>query len=183
MLRVGGSGLGSSDDITKVLHFSKHRIDLFEDPLGLSRRNEAAMAPVEQADAERGLGVFHQAADAGADTLRSFPAPAMVPVTITARMTSIWRSVSIPAATRSGWSRRDRILSPKLGAGQQRPMRRRIGHIRRPGKGDVAPSLPGPTPPTPNREGDPARCNGPLPGALQPCSAGRRGCCCARRRP
>ena len=35
----------------------------------------------------------------GADTLRSLAAPAMVPVTITARMTSIWRSVSIPVAT------------------------------------------------------------------------------------
>jgi hypothetical protein len=61
---VGCSGLDPSNDITKVFDFSKRRIDLFEDPLGLSCRNEASVAPVEQADTERSLGVFHEAAEA-----------------------------------------------------------------------------------------------------------------------
>src|SRR5260370_37433748 len=76
----------------------------------------------------------------GADTLRSLAAPPMVPVTMTARMTSTWRSVimselryAAPAPYRISGGRHSPILAkmqPPLkgrGDGAQRQHRRRDG--------------------------------------------------------
>jgi hypothetical protein len=49
------------------------------------RRKITSVLALEESDAERSLGVFHQPADTGADTLRSLAAPPMVPVTMTAQ--------------------------------------------------------------------------------------------------
>src|SRR6516165_274738 len=48
------------------------RVDLLEDQLGVGRREIAAVLPREEADAERALGIFDEAADSRRRDIEEF---------------------------------------------------------------------------------------------------------------
>ena len=53
------------DDLGEIIHLLVDAVDLLEDVAGFRRREIAPVLALEEADAQRFLGVFHQTADAG----------------------------------------------------------------------------------------------------------------------
>ena len=60
--QIAASDLG--DDLGEIVDLLVDAVDLLEDVLGFRCREIAAVLALEEADAERLLGVFHQPADA-----------------------------------------------------------------------------------------------------------------------